>query len=96
MIPGALHLPWEGNPTQFASALKAVVARKANSPLLSVLVCDESGARYESIERAVQQEDIGKVFYLDGGLEAYQAFLERQALLRQPGQEELKRCATCP
>jgi rhodanese-related sulfurtransferase len=97
MIPGALHLPWEeGNPSKFASALKAIINSKARSPLLSVLVCDERGEKYESIDRAVQQEEIRKVFYLKGGMEAYQAFLQQQALLGQPGKEEVKRCVNCP
>jgi rhodanese-related sulfurtransferase len=95
LIPGALHLPWEGNPSKFASGLKAIIDNRAKSPLLSVLVCDERGAQYESIERAVQQAQIGKVFYLQGGMEAYQTFLEQLALLRQPRKEEVQRCATC-
>jgi len=96
LIPGALHLPWEGNPSKFASALKAIINDKARSPLLSVLVCDERGEKYESIDRAVQREEIRKVFYLKGGMEAYQAFLQQQALLGQPGKEEVKRCVNCP
>lgn len=96
LIPGALHLPWEGNPSKFASALKAIINSKARSPLLSVLVCDERGEKYESIDRAVHQEEIRKVFYLKGGMEAYQAFLQQQALLGQPGKEEVKRCVNCP
>ena len=96
LIPGALHLPWEGNPSKFATALKAIFDNRVKSPLTALLVCDESGEKYESIERAVQQVKIGKVFYLDGGVKAYQAFLEQQALLRQPRKEKLKRCATCP
>jgi len=96
LIPGALRLPWEGNAPNFASALKAIINSKARSPLLSVLVCDERGEKYESIDRAVQQEEIRKVFYLKGGMEAYQAFLQQQALLGQPGKEEVKRCVNCP
>jgi rhodanese-related sulfurtransferase len=95
-IPGALHLPWEGNPSRFASALKAITDNMVKSPLLCLLVCDERGDQYESIERAVEQAKIGKVFYLKGGMESYQAFLEQQELLRQPRKEEVKRCATCP
>lgn len=95
LFPGAQSLPWEGNPSKFASALKAIVAGRTQSPLLFLLVCDENGARYESIERAIQPQEIGRVFYLNGGLEAYQSFLEQQALLRQSGKEEVKRCATC-
>lgn len=95
LIPDSLHLPWEGNPLKFASALQSIAAGRAPSGLRSVLVCDESGTQYEGIEREVPKEDIGAVFYLEGGLQAYQAFLEQQALLRQPRQEEVQRCATC-
>ena len=94
-LPGARQLAWEGSPAKFASGLKALIANRANPALLCVLVCDESGVRYEEIERAVQQEQIGKVFYLKGGLESYQAFLEQQAQLRQPRKEGVQRCATC-
>jgi rhodanese-related sulfurtransferase len=95
LIPGALHLPWTDNPTAFAAALKSIVADKVQSPRFPVLVCDESGARYDRIERAIQQEEVGMVFYLGGGLQAYEAFLEQQSLLRQPGKEQAKPCATC-
>jgi hypothetical protein len=95
LIPGARHLPWEGTPATFAADLKAIIAGHDPSPLLSVLVCDAGGTQYDAIERAIRKAGIGKVFYLRGGTEAYAAFLERQTLLRQPGQEEVKRCATC-
>lgn len=95
LIPGARHLPWEGNPATFASDLKAIIAGQNPSPLLSVLVCDDGGTRYDAIERAIRKAGVGKVFYLRGGMDAYEAFLERQTLLRRPGQEEVKRCATC-
>jgi rhodanese-related sulfurtransferase len=94
-LPGARQLAWEGSPAKFASRLKALIANRANPALLSVLVCDESGVRYEEIDRAVQQEQIGKVFYLSGGMKGYAAFIEQQALLRQPDTEAVKRCATC-
>jgi rhodanese-related sulfurtransferase len=96
LIPGAVHLPWEGDPRKFCAALKASMEQKAGSPLLSVLVCDERGDNYESIERAVQQEELKKVFYLKGGLEAYRAFLQQQALLGQPRREEVTQCVNCP
>jgi rhodanese-related sulfurtransferase len=95
LIPGARHLPWEGTPATFAADLKAIIAGHDPSPLLSVLVCDAGGTQYDAIERAIRKAGIGKVFYLGGGLDAYAALLERQALLRKPGQEEVKRCATC-
>jgi rhodanese-related sulfurtransferase len=95
LIPGALHLPWTGNPTAFAAALKSIVAQKPPSPQFPLLVCDESGARYDRIERAIQQEEVGMVFYLAGGLRAYEAFLEQQSLMSPSGKEKAKPCATC-
>jgi rhodanese-related sulfurtransferase len=96
MIPEAVALTWERNPREFVSALKTLINSKPGSPQRSVLVCDERGEKYEGIERAVQQEAIRNVFYLKGGLEAYRGFLQQQALLAQPGKEEVKRCVNCP
>jgi rhodanese-related sulfurtransferase len=96
LIPGAMTLSLQGDPRKFASSLKTLVSGKPGSPQLSILVCDEKGQSYESIERAVQQEGLNRVFYLRGGLKGYRAFLEQQALLAQPGKEEVKRCVNCP
>jgi rhodanese-related sulfurtransferase len=95
LVPSAIDLPWDGNPSAFAAALKALAARGSRSPLACILVCDAGGTQYEPIERAVQQEGISRVFYLKGGMEAYEAFAEQQALLQQRGTEEMQRCATC-
>ena len=95
LVPSAIDLPWEGNPSKFATALKALVARESRSPLACILVCDAGGTQYERIERAVRQEGISTVFYLKGGMEAYETFVEQQALLQQRGTEEMERCATC-
>jgi rhodanese-related sulfurtransferase len=96
LIPTAVPLPWDGSPSNFASALKSVIKNKKGSSQLSILVCGEKGDNYESIERGIQQEELKKVFYLKGGLEAYRVFLEQQALLSQPGKGEVKRCVNCP
>jgi rhodanese-related sulfurtransferase len=95
LIPGALTLPLQGDSRKFASSLKTLINSKTGSSRLSILVCDERGEKYQSIERALQQEGLNQVFYLKGGLEAYRAFLHQLALLGQPGKEEVKRCVNC-
>jgi rhodanese-related sulfurtransferase len=95
-LPGALHLPWDGSPSEFASALKGLIKERTGSQRPSVLLCDERGDKYHRIERAVQRAQISEVFYLKGGAESYRAFQHAQALLGQPGKEEVKRCVTCP
>ena len=79
-----------------ASLIKTLRNSKPGSPELAILVCDEKGDSYERIERAIQQEALDRVFYLEGGLEAYRAFLHRQALLGQPKKEEVRRCVNRP
>jgi rhodanese-related sulfurtransferase len=96
LIPGAVPLPLQGDPRRFVSAIKTLLSSKPGSPQVSILVCDERGESYENIERALQQQETHKVFYLKGGLEAYRAFLQQQALLAQPGREEVTRCVNCP
>lgn len=96
LIPGALTLPPQGDPRKFVAALKALINSKPGSPQLSILICDEKGESYEGMERGIRQQEVNQVFYLDGGLRAYRAFLEQQALLAQPGKEEVKRCVNCP
>ncbi|MGE5838522.1 MAG: rhodanese-like domain-containing protein [Deltaproteobacteria bacterium] len=95
LIAGTVYLPLRGDPKKFVSALKAIISRRTERLHLSVLICDESEGTYEGIERAVQQEEIEKVFYLKGGLTAYRALLQQQSLLVQRGKEEVKRCMNC-
>jgi rhodanese-related sulfurtransferase len=96
LIPGATHLPFQGDTRKFASSLKTLISSKPGTLQRSILICDEKGDSYQSIERGIQQEELGKVFYLKGGLEACRAFLQQQALLGQPRKEEVKRCVNCP
>jgi rhodanese-related sulfurtransferase len=96
LIPGATHLPFQGDARKFAFSLKTLIKCKPGTPQRSILVCDEKGDSYQSIERGIQQEEVRKVFYLKGGLEAYRAFLQQQALLGRPRREEVKRCVNCP
>jgi len=95
LIPGAVPLPLQGGPQKFVSTLKTILSSKPGSPQVSILVCDERGESYESIEIALQQQEIHKVFYLKGGLEAYRAFRQQQSLLAQPGRGEVKQCVSC-
>ena len=65
LIPRAMNLPYQGDPRKFASSLNILINSKTGSPQLSILFCDEKGDTYESIERAVQQEGLNRVFYLE-------------------------------
>ena len=75
------------------------MAEHKKSPLLSLVLFDEAGERYEKIDKVMQEARIPHVFYLKGGLQGYEAFLRRQVLTwhsNDPSRKTSKKCPTCP
>jgi len=99
MLPQAIHIPLAKNTAAFVSALKKAVAQRKDNPLLLVMLLNEKGEGYEAIEQAIHDGGIGKVFFLTGGLEAYDRFVKNLSQIRQAqdnSKQTIKKCINCP
>jgi rhodanese-related sulfurtransferase len=92
LIPQAISLPYRKDDAQFVETFKKMVATRTTHPQRFVLVVDQQGARYDPLERMLQNTGVQPVFFLQGGLRAYTQCVTQQARIRQ-GQEELTTAA---
>ncbi|MCJ7547639.1 MAG: hypothetical protein MUP30_12605, partial [Deltaproteobacteria bacterium] len=99
MLPQAVHIPLSKNTAGFAAALKKAVAQRKDNPLLLVMLINEKGEGYEAVEQPIQEAGMSKVFFLNGGLEAYDRFVKNLAVIRQAqdnSKQTIKKCINCP
>jgi rhodanese-related sulfurtransferase len=99
-----IHIPFANSPEEFIPRLRSATEKQTNKDFMSVLLCDEKGKTYEEIERHIQAAGISNILYLEGGLEGYKAFEQRQIRLWQRkdnlgattnGRPD-KNCRSCP
>ncbi|MCP4672578.1 MAG: rhodanese-like domain-containing protein [Desulfobacula sp.] len=78
---------------------KAVLKKQTkiakNNPLMAVIIFNETGKDYESLEHQINKAYGHKIFYLKGGLEAYQKFLNYKMLASKPKSERTKKIGQC-
>jgi rhodanese-related sulfurtransferase len=99
LMPEAINLPLTKNAASFVSALKKAVAQRKDNPLLLVMLFNEKGEGYEAIEQPIHEAGMSKVFFLNGGLEAYDRFVKNLAVIRQAqdnSKQTIKKCINCP
>lgn len=68
---------------------------KAN-PMLSVIVFDNTGSTYKELESLIGETFYDRVFYLEGGVAAYDTFARNRLLARQPKSLRTKSVGKCP
>jgi hypothetical protein len=59
------------------------------------LVFNRDGNQYEKLESQMKMAGLANAFYLQGGLRAYEEFLNHLALSRKPRDERLKTSREC-
>lgn len=94
IIPDTRHLPDLAQSDTSVAELRKKVAKYSNKPFLSVLIINDTGDRYESIERVMAKEKI-PAFYLKGGLAGYQVYLQNLSLSWQPRESRIKTVNKC-
>lgn len=97
LIPESVRRPDNGGPG-FIAEVKKLIAEQDKESLHSVLLFTSNGQGYEALAQRFKIAGLWPIFYLQGGREGYKAFLDSQALLRQPQKLSTgdKTCATCP
>jgi rhodanese-related sulfurtransferase len=98
-MPEAINIPLSKNADSFVSALKKAVDQRKGNPLLLLMLFNEKGEGYEGVEQPIQEAGITKVFFLSGGLEAYDRFMKNLSVIRQAqdsSKQTIKKCINCP
>lgn len=91
LIPTATHIPFFNNLN--LGDLRAAAVNKADIEYF--LIFNENGDHYEKIEKTLQKKGLENTFYLKGGLNAYERYLQHRVLSRQPRDSRIKRIDKC-
>jgi len=98
LIPRSTHIPFSNKTAVFTATLQKTIAQRKGNPLRSLIFFNEKGEGYDTVERVLHKADY-EVFFLKGGLEAYNRFVTNLALIRQArenAKRTIKRCINCP
>jgi rhodanese-related sulfurtransferase len=96
-VPGARHLSLLGK-QQDAKALKKLIKAEGAGPFTRLLIFTSTGRENERVQRRLDHAGIVDVFFLDGGLQAYEKHLQYLTLARRPAAERKVTkggCKTC-
>lgn len=100
LIPQTIHIPYLNDKEKFISRIKTAIKSHKNNPFHNILIFNDNGKQYEKIEKLIHKTDIEEnIFYLKGGLQAYKAYLQQQAIIQKQkdkGKKTIKRCGNCP
>jgi rhodanese-related sulfurtransferase len=94
LIPYATHIAFFNNLN--LDDLRAAAVNKAD--ITYFLIFNENGDHYEKIEKVMQIKGLENTFYLTGGLNAYEKYLQHLVFSRQPRDSRIQRidkCRTC-
>lgn len=98
LIPEAIRIPFSGNTDNFMALLRDTLDQSQHNAGSPVLFFDQNGEQYAALKHLVKKNDVKMVFFLESGLEGYNSFLNKQALLRQPIKMKsgVEACKSCP
>jgi rhodanese-related sulfurtransferase len=95
-----LSVPFDrDHPELFLPDLEHAVANAAvRSERFLVVIYNQHGEDYETIERVLQHTEVPPVFFLEGGFNAYKQFAAQQTQITQGLQQKLSTtcCPSCP
>jgi len=91
LIPYATHIPYFNNLN--LGDLRVAAVNKADNK--NFLIFNENGDHYEKIEKIMQKKGLENTFYLTGGLNAYERYLQNLVLSRKPRESRIQRIDKC-
>ncbi len=97
LISRSLSVPFSKDISKLTEEVKSKISSTGKSkPLYVLIVCDDEEV-YEKIDKYIRSQITWTVFYLEGGLFAYNEFLKNQALMWKPEKTVMtgKPCLTC-
>jgi rhodanese-related sulfurtransferase len=98
LIPEVATVPYRDNQEEFLAGFKEILGREDGNPFRLILICNQTGEYPEKMERVIREAATYPVFYLEGGLVAYDKFLKQNVLIQKSKESRkiVKKCATCP
>jgi rhodanese-related sulfurtransferase len=98
LFPHAHHIPFIDHPAPAVSAVKNRAEPGKAGLSYPFLIFNEDGNQYDRMQKIIEKAGILNVFYLQGGLGGYEAFLKHLVQSRRPRDERRKtsrQCGTC-
>jgi rhodanese-related sulfurtransferase len=95
LFPNALHIPVIDGAGNVAINLKKKTGPGRSRLSCPLMIFNEDGNQYRKIEKIIEKAGLLNAFYLEGGLRAYDEFLNHLALSRKPRDERLKTSRAC-
>jgi rhodanese-related sulfurtransferase len=75
-----------------------LINKKRANPYMNLLITNKDGSDYETINQALSGVGEINIFYLKGGVQSYQSFVNQKAMLqdrKKIGVEKQNECSTC-
>lgn len=97
LIPGIISVPFD-NEKRFFIRFHDLLKKNQSRKYLTIVLLNEKGEDYESIEKVVKRAGSENTFFLKGGIESYKEFLNQQAMLKNRekiSSEKQDSCRTC-
>jgi rhodanese-related sulfurtransferase len=99
LLPEAIPVPYSNNAAEFTARLHKAIAPLKINPLRSLIFFNETGEKYDAIEKVIHKAGYTEVFFLKGGLAAYDTFVSNLTQIKQARENSkrtIKRCINCP
>lgn len=78
------------------SRLKSTIEKHRKSEQCLVLITNDAGTDYQNIARIISKAELKNVFYLEGGIKAYEQYLKGMALSQEPREKRIQKIQKCP
>lgn len=95
-FPYAHHIPFND---EFIPNLQSFIEEHQTTPFLTITLFTHQGENYHQIQKILKSQKFKHIYYLTGGLKAFQTFLHHHQLSTRSRDSRLRRqqnCPTCP
>jgi len=89
LLPNTIHLPLDANPEIAHAAMDAFKTAYGHSTGMLLFVFNDTGNGYQRAHRAFHRAGFKTVFYLEGGVDAYEHYLKNLQRSWQPKKERV-------
>ena len=95
----ALKIPLNADDAVLKKILSDLRKKTNRERYSAILIFDQFGSNYEQIQSEIEFSQLYNVYYLDSGINGYEAYLQKMAAMQihEKGKKiGQKKCQTCP